>query len=216
MPIPVNQQRTVEIVMNGVASAQGSNSKNIANVYHFYRTTNVPPVSKTHIETAFQAAIGALVIALLNVRYTQTTTTVRIVDDALDQPVIFPESGVGAIAGDSMPIEDMAYVLLRTGIKGKSFRGNKKYGPLSESDSTLATADVLNAAAIARFATLQAALLAGFTDSDGNVWQSQVLSKILGQYLVNPTNVICYPVVQTALNHRISSMRRRKPKSVYV
>jgi hypothetical protein len=216
MPIPVANQRTVEIVMNGAASAQGSNAKNIANVYHFYRTTNVNPVAKDHIETAFQAAIGALVIALLNVRYSQTLTSVRIVDDALDQPVQFVEAGVGAIAGDSMAIEDMAFVLLRTGIKGKSFKGNKKFGPLSESDTTVATADVLNAACIARFVTLNSAILAGFNDADGNHWQSVVLSRLLGQYEVNPTNVIAYPIVQVALNRRVSSMRRRKVKSVYV
>jgi hypothetical protein len=216
MSIPVGSQRTIEVVMNGVAAANGGNAKNIANVYHFFRTTNVNPVSKAHIETAFQGAIGALVIALLNVRYAQTTTTVRIVDDAQDQAVIFPEAGVGAIAGDSMAVEDMAFLLMRTGIRGKSFKGNKKYGPLSETDSTLATADVLNAAAIARFNTLSAALLAGFGDADGNHWQTMVLSRELSQLILNPTNVIAFPVVQLALNHRISSMRRRKIASVYV
>jgi len=213
---PLTSQRSVEIVMKGVVAAAGGNAKNFANVYHFYRINNTAPLSKAHIETAFQAAIGALVIALLNNRYTQTLTSVRIIDNALDQALDFVEAGVGAIAGDSMAMEDMAYVLLRTGIKGKSFRGNKKFGPLSETDTTAGSSDVLNAGAITRFNTLNAAILAGFTDADGNIWQPQVLSRELSQLEVNPTNVISYPIVQVALNHRVSSMNRRKIKSVYV
>lgn len=211
--IPANQITVAEVVMNGIAAAAGSTAVNIANVYHFRRTTTVNVPSKSVLETRFQAIIGAPVIALLNARYAQTNTTIRWVNDPLDQALPFTEAGVGAIAGDSMSSLDAVYVLMRTGIKGRSYRGSKHYGPLSEADTT-ATSDILNAAAIARFATLIAALAAPFTDANGNTWVLQVYSRTLDAFAVKPI-VASFDVSSVLLNKRVGRMKRREAKSVY-
>lgn len=213
MGVPTTNQTVVEITMKGVAAAAGSTPKNIANVYHFRRGSAVPPIVKANIEAAFQAAIGAKVIALLNARYTQSFTSVRVVNDPLDQAVDFAEAGAGAITGDSMSSLDTGYCKIMTGVKGKEYRGNKKYGPMSESDSTT-NGDVFNAGCIARFATLITAVLAGFTDSDGNVWTPVLYSRKNDKTVVKPT-VACADVTGMALNKRIGRLRRREVVSVY-
>lgn len=216
MPIPANQQIHIEVGMFGEASSQGSTSKNILNVYHFQRVPTTSPVNKAHVESAFQSSIGVLVLALLNIRYNQTQNTVRIIDDAMDAPVAFPVTAAGAITGDSMPSYAAAFVLMKTSLRGRSYRGNKHFGPLSESDTTVGTADVLNAAAIARYATLITALGNGFTDSDGNLWQSCIVSRVPpAVYKTNPTNVIANQVTTIILNQRIGRMKRRQVSSVY-
>ena len=213
MSIPATSIVNAEVIMTGIAAAAGSTSKIIENVYHFRRTTTVNSPDKGVLEAAFQASIGAAVIAALNVRYTQTVTSVRWMNDPLDQAFPYAEAGVGAIAGDSMATDNQAYVLLRTGIKGRSYRGNKKYGPLSEADTTT-TSDVLNAAAIARFASIEAALLAGFTDANSNTWILQVYSRVLDKLVVKPA-VAAFDIIAVLLNRRVSSLNRRKVKSVY-
>lgn len=213
MAIPTTTNTVVEIVMKGIAAAAGSTAKNIANTYHFRRGASPLTLVKANIESAFQTAIGANVIALLNARYTQTFTSVRVVNDPLDQAVDFAEAGVGAISGDSMSSLDTAFCKIQTGIKGKLYRGNKKYGPMSESDSTT-TSDVFNAGCIARFATLRTAFLAGFTDSDGNVWVPVLYSR-KNDLLVTKPIVACADVTNFLLNKRIGKLSRREVVSAY-
>lgn len=214
MAIPANQIIHAEVTAQGFAAAGGSNQKNFANVFHFRRTTTVNPVTKAALEAAFQTNIMVPVLAALNNRFTQTFNLIRWADDALDQAVPFVESGVGGVAGEPASTLDAIYVLLRTGIKGRSYRGNKHFGPLSEADCT--TGDVLNAAAITRFAAVVTALGTPFTDSQSNTWVIQVFSRMPpSQLKVNPTVVVANDVVQIALNKRVGRMSRREVKSVY-
>jgi hypothetical protein len=211
--IPVTDQRNVEVIIAGIAASAGIAPKNIQNVFHFYRTTNVNPLSKANVAAAFQTAIGVPLIACLNARYTELEVSVRIQNDDTDQATPFAFSVVGGVTGDSMAVENQIYIKLSTGFKGRSFRGNKKIGPLSEADTTT-SGDILNAAAIARFATLLTAILTNFTDSDGNTWQPMIYSRLLDEFAVRPA-VIAYPVIRGAVNKRVSSINRRKTVSSY-
>jgi hypothetical protein len=199
--------------MKGVAAAGGSNAVNIDNVYHYRRTTTVNPVNKANVEAAFQAGPVAKILLALNARYTQVSTSVRWIDDALDQALPFPETGVGAVAGDSQSTIDAVYILFRTGVKGRSYRGSKHYAPISEADATVG--DILNAAAIARFTAIMTALATPIVDADGNTWVIQVLSRVLSQTEVNPTNIVASDVTSLLLNKRIGRMKRRETSSVY-
>jgi len=215
MPIPDNQKIHVEVHSQGLITAGGSSSKVTLQIYHFRRTSVVNVPSKTVFDTAYQAAIAVPVAAALNNRWAQQFNTIRWLDDAQDAPVQVPHVVVGGVAGDSDVMMNSAFVLFRTGIRGKSFKGGKHYGPLSEADTTAPNTDVLNAAAVARFATLQASLIAGFADANGNTWRLEVVTRTLSQLTVNPTTVTAFDVTQIMLNQRIGRMSTRNPVSLY-
>jgi hypothetical protein len=216
MPIPANQQNNVEIILLGGIAAGGSNNRLTANTFHYQRIASIVAPVKAHVDAIFQTNIVAPIAAALNARWLQSQNTVRIVDDATDPPVPFAHALPGLIAGDSMPMVNAVFILLKTGLKGRKYRGSKHLGPLSESDTTSGTDDLLNVAALARFNTIKTALLTPLTDSDGNVWTLTVLSRQPpSQLLVNPTTVVANPVSTAFVNKRIGRLRRREPKSVY-
>jgi len=205
---------TAEIVMKGAAAAAGGSSVPINNVYHFQRRSSANPLSAVNVEAAFDAAIAAPVLAFLNARYGQTTTDVRFLESTSSPVTTVARTGVGAIPNDSMASECVAYLNVRTQYRGKSYKGNKKYGPLSETDSTT-TSDVLNAGAITRLGAIATALLAGFTDSDGNVWDYGILSRSFSVLDANPVTIEWNKATLIQARHSIGGMDKRKIKSVY-
>ena len=215
MPIPANQVTHCEVKLFGLISSAGSSSKNTVNTFHFRRTTVVNPLSKAHIDTAFQAAIAAKVLLALTLRWAQTFNTVRFLNDATDAPGAFAHANPGAIAGDSMPASNYVYTLLQSGLRGKSYRGNYKLGPPGESATTVGTDDILNAGAITYFGNVASAVLGGFTDADGNIWVPSIVSKKLSQLAINPTFVFYSDVTTIKVNKRVSEMKRRKVASAY-
>jgi hypothetical protein len=215
MPIPSNQITIVETSVIAQVAAGGSNSKPFAFVFHWRRTATVLAVSKAQVDTAFQSSVVVPLALALNLTWTQSNNTVRWVNDALDAPIQFSHAAVGAVTGDRMATIDAAFLLMRTGIRGKSYRGSKHFGPMSESDSTSGTDDIWNAGCLTRLGAVAAAILAGFTDAAGNIWVPSVLSRRLSQLVSNPTTVVANDVVQIAVNKRIGSMRHRHVKSVY-
>lgn len=215
MPIPLTSVTHCEIEMKGIVAAGGSNTVNSDAVFQFRRTSTVNTLVKANIEAAFQTAIAVPITAALNARYTQSMNTVRYINDAMDQPVPVSRAVAGAIAGECLPTHLAAFLLTRTGYRGKSFKGSKHLFPFSEADTTLATADLWNAACKVRLLAIASAWLAGFTDSDSNVWKPVCLSRKLSILNTNPTNVIAYDLTQILVNQRVGSMKRRKVKSVY-
>jgi hypothetical protein len=216
MPIPATSISTVQVNVIGRIAAAGGNVIPTNFGFVFSRTSTVPPLVKSQIDTAFQAAIVVDIGAALNIRWLQQYNTVRYADDAQDAPVQFNHAVAGAVTGDSMPSFSTAYVLFRTGLRGKFYRGSKHFAPLSESDTTTGTDDILNAAAIARWATVRTDLLAGFTDASANVWRFVVLSKTLSQLIVNPTTVVTNVVTEALLNKRIGRMTRSQERLLRV
>jgi hypothetical protein len=216
MPIPSSQIKTVEIHVQGVAGAGGSDSRASDTVFFFNRqNTALALPTKTQLDTAFQAQCVVAMGALLNNRWLQSRNAVRWLDDAEDAFVFLSHAVVGAIAGDSMPTDESMFLYRKTGLRGRQFNSKSHLFPLSESDTTSGTDDLLNAACLARAATLNAAILAGFTDASGNVWQPVVFSKKGSIYKTNPTTIVTNLVTQCLVNKRIGSMIHRKVKSVY-
>lgn len=213
MAIADNLMTNLEVIMKGSAAAAGSNAKNVYNVFHFRRTTVINPFSKAQLEAAFQTNIALIILAALNVRYTQTSTSVRIMNDPLDQAVDFTRVIVASIAGDSMPMHNCAFLKVQTGIKGKSFRGRKFLGPISETDSTT-TSDVLNAGAITRFGTVVSALKTPFIDAGPNTYVFSHFSRKEDELTVKPV-CAAYDVTNVVLNKRIGRIGRRRPVSSY-
>jgi len=215
MPIPGNEVRVAQIIVYGDIGASGSGTKNTVTVFNYRRLAVAVNANKTNLDTAFQALVGVAMIAALNARWTQRRNTVRWVNDAEDGPLEFTHVNVGGVAGDAMTSNETAYLRYRTALKGRSNRGANYFGPLSEADTTAGASDVLNAAAVARFATLVTALGTDIVTAEGNTWRLCILSRIKSQMLINPTELIYNDVTQVALNTRIGDMKRRKVSSVY-
>ncbi len=215
MPIPAPQIVNAEIVMRGIAAGGGSNPANINFVFHYRRVAVSVNPSKTALEAAFNAGPTPPILLLLNARYTQSRNDIRWLNDAEDPYVPTARAGVGGVAGDSLSTFDAAFVLLRTALRGRRFRGSKHFGPMSEADITTANDDVWNAATLVRLGNVATALLVPLTDATGNVWNLSVVSRFLSQLQTNPTNVVSNDVTQALVNKRVGSLNNRKVKSVY-
>jgi len=216
MPIPLASVKNIECQMQGLVTAGGSNNKNANFVFTFRRTSVINAVNKVNIESAFDSNICATLLAALNNRYTQTFNTVRILDDPQDPLFQASEVGVGGVAGDSMPMDVQCFILARTALRGKRFKGGKKLFPMSEADTTAPNTDILNAAAITRLTTFTAAWLGGFTDSDGNVWVPTVYSRISSQPTLLPVaNIVATDVTAILINKRLGRNKKHEVKSVY-
>ena len=215
MPISPALISHAEIQIHGTVTAGGSNNRLTVATFHYRRTAVVNPLSKANLDTAFDAAITAKIALLLNNRWTQSFNTIRWLDDAEDPPLAVSHAAVGAIAGDGMSTVVASYMLFRTAKRGRSFRGSKHLFPLSESDTTAGTEDILNAACLARYASLITALATPLVDASGNTWNGEVVAKTLSQLRVNPTTIIGNDITQILVNKRIGRMRKREVKSVY-
>jgi hypothetical protein len=201
--------------MRGIVSSAGGNSINVENIFYFRRLTTVNVLSETVLETAFQNNLALTILAALNLRYTQTLNAVRFINDQT-RPFVFVNRAIaGTITGDSMPSNTAVYMLSRTAYRGKSFKGGKHFSPLSESDTTTATADILNAAALVRFQAIEAAWFAGWTDGNGNVWRPCVLSKKNSNFQVQPSVVSTSDITQCVTNQRLAKMKKHTIASIY-
>jgi len=216
MPIPLNQVNVVEIQLRGIITGGGAGEVRTNFVFHFRRTAVAVDPVKASINTAFQASISAPIAAALNEDWDASVNSVRYVNDALDAPAEFANSDTGAITGDRLASFATAYLLMRTNVRGRNYRGSKHLGPFSETDVTHATGcDIFNAGAVTRLTTICTAILAGFTDSTGNVWVPCILSRSLSELKDNPTTVITNDVTQVVPNKRVGSEVRRKAPSLY-
>lgn len=216
MPIPLNQVTVAEIQLRGLITGGGAGEVRTNFVFHFRRTAVAVDPVKASINTAFQGAISAPIAAALNEDWEARINAIRYVNDALDAPTEFTNSDEGAITGDRLQSYSTAYLLMRSAVRGREYRGSKHLGPFSETDVTHATGcDIFNAAAMTRLNTIATAIQDGFTDSTGNIWVPCILSRKLSELQDNPTTVITNDVVQVLVNQRLGTEIRRKAPSLY-
>jgi len=213
--LPDAQLLNLQAIVYGIITSGGSNTQNTVTVFNYKRNAVALPQSKSAFDTAFQAGVVVPMAAALNNRWTQQHTTIRFVDDALDSPTLFSHAAVGGVAGDGLSATSAIYIALQSSLRGKSYRGGKWIGPLSEADVTAPDDDILNAAGLGRFNTLKAAIFATITDASTNSWTPSVLSRLKSQLEHNPTTVISTEVTSVLINKRVTSLRQRKVASVY-
>lgn len=213
MSIPLANQKVIELIMKGTCVSPGASAKTINNVFTFRRTTFTDPVVKADIQAAFQLTIGDTILAALNEDYTQTSNSVRILDDAEDVHELSVQAGVGAIAGDRLPTFASVVCPLRTNVRGRRAQGRKSFAPVTEADTLN---DILTGAAVTRWQAVRDAILAGFTDANGNQWLTTVTSRVPPhtQLRVNPTTIRDAVVTSVLLNLTIGRVSQRKQKTV--
>src|SRR5580692_8672858 len=181
MAVPVAQLTHAEIQIHANVAAAGGNAKKAQFSFHYRRTGTAVACTEAALDTVFQANVATPLFLALNNRITQAFNTVRFMDDFTRPLLQVSHALAGAVTGDSMPTVNGVTILYRTSLRGKSYRGSNRFWPISESDTTAATADLLNAGAQALWATFIAAYSTPLTDSTGNTWNPCVYSRALSQ-----------------------------------
>lgn len=217
MPVTPADLRTAEIVLKGTASAEGSDAQDIVNVFHFRRTTTTVPVNKINTQGAFVFNVLPSIVAALNVTYTATEVAIRMLEDVTDPYYVntLASSNLGLVTGDRRKPSDSAFLLLKTPYRGRSYRGSKRFSPMSESDTTAGTADLWNAACLTRLHAIATAIMAGFTSAEGNVWVPCLWSRKQSDMTTVPATVQTFDLSQILVAKRIGSQKSRTVKGVY-
>ncbi|MFZ1006816.1 MAG: hypothetical protein WAN65_08270 [Candidatus Sulfotelmatobacter sp.] len=200
-----------EVKLFGNIAAAGGNSVNTLNIFHFRLSALGSAVTKGALNNAFATNIIVPYATACNVRWSAINSTARFVNDATDVEFSTTSPAVGLVATDSLPTDTCVSMLFRTALRGKRYRGGKRWAAASEADTT---GDVLTGAGLARWQTLQTACNLPFNDANGNTWTPSVLSRFLSQLAVNPTTVIANDVTVVLLNLNIGTMRGRKIATV--
>jgi hypothetical protein len=200
-----------EVTAKGTYAAAGSSAKNIVSVFHYRLALITAPPTKTALETRFDTIVSLPCLAAFNIRYTQQETRVRWINDATDPAVSFARAGVGAIATDSSSVDDCVSMLLRTGLRGRAYRGSKHFVGLNEIDTT---GDVLTGAGLTRWQAVQTGVFATLVDALVNSWVPCVLSRSKSILATNPTTVIANDITQVLLNKNVGIMRKRRVATV--
>jgi len=216
MPLaPAGVNSIVQCEMHGIVAAGDIRALKSVSVYNFRRTATVLPFNRTSVEAAFQTAICIPVTNCLNNRYTQSFNLVRAINDAQMQNLQVSRAVTGAVAGDAMASTCNVYINFKTGVRAQGLKGSKHLFPMSESQSTAANGDIWNAGALVTFGLLVTAILAGFTDADGNVWVPTVVGRKASQLKKNPTVVSYNDIASGQINKRIAKMNHRYLASEY-
>lgn len=212
MTIPAGSIQNVQIVINGTAATGGSSVTPSISVYSYKRTTTVNPFSKANLNTIFQTTVVVPLLAAMNVRWTPSNLTIRVLDDFNDAGQVFTIAGNGAIATDSLPSNQAVYLLFRTALRGRSYRGSKHFGPASEVDTTN---DILTGAGLTRWQAVRDGLAASMVDASGNTWVPTVLSRKFSRLNELPIAFVsAEQITGVLLDLNIGTMRKRRSKTI--
>jgi len=209
----------VEFIIRGSALATGGQTKPLLNVFHFRRLTNSSPLSLTGLMTTLNSTWQDPLLACLNARYTLDQLELRPMDDPAAATLVEPVGASGNLGNAASAYDLLSAVVyqLKTGARGRNFKGSKHFSALDESQ---VTGDELTAAAVtATWDALTAAFaacIAGQSDGAGNTFFPIVLSQELSS--LGPTDIpgifTGADVSSVILNLTIGTMRRRKEKTV--
>lgn len=213
--IPATSILHAQLILRGSVTAAGSTARPMNLVMNYRRTSNVHALVKANIAASWLTAHRTLLLTCLSLRCVLTGLGVRFTDDAIDAESVTTDTHAGLVVGDSMPLTQAAYLKCQTGLRGGNYRGSHHLFPLGESATTVLTDDIFNAGALTYLGNFAAALLAGMTDSDGNIWVPQVLSRKKSQLRYNPTNVVANDITSISVAKRVGNMRHRRVAQLY-
>lgn len=178
-------------------------------VYHYQRTATALPIVKGDIATRWHTAVGLLELGMVTSDCTEEDVSVRCIDDPLDPYTIQPFTGSGARPTPRLPLGIAFAWELRTGVRGRSYKGSKHLGPLSEAD--VSQDEIGGTAILTAIGLYQAAVIASFTDTAGNAWVPFVWSRTLSNMPpLSPADIKGSGVTLATYDKFVGSMRRRK------
>jgi hypothetical protein len=209
--LTLNGGKLIEIVQD-TSFIDSEGIKQVAkNVYHFYRVTAFA-YSAPDIVAAFNDAFVPTYENALNNSCTITQTTVRDLSNPTDAGAALLTLTTGDQLGDRLPSSQAVVVNLKTGLRGKNFRGSKHYVGCSE---TMTTKDELNGSGTVAWVAVGTTLatVPMFLDAANNQWLTCVLSTSLSKLTNTPVVVTYADVTSSTLNLTLGTMRRRKERT---
>jgi len=215
MAIPQDQILGAEVIVRQVFVDANTNNQDCFNVWHLRRLTTAVAPNKANLRAAFDAAIVQLQLLGQAEAITATTIGIRWPNDPEDAEDIAAATPLtaGQIALDSLPQQNAATMQLKTALRGKAFRGSKRFAGIPEAH---ATKGWLNATGAALWVAVRDAINDLITDADSNQWRIAVLSRSRSDFDVVPATLVLNDVVTSVLNRTIGSQDSRKPKNVIV
>jgi len=181
------------------------------NVFHYHNLTDAGPLNKGSLLAAFINNVGDPIAPLMNVRVTLGRADIRIMDNPLD--VVLEQalgSPSGAVTGDPLSASLALVMQFDSGVRGRSFRGRKHFGGLSESDSD--GGDELKASVITSWGSPAAGMGANIDDGTGNEYEPCVLSPTLSSLYQDPPFFTGAAGGTWSVNHILGTMRKRKER----
>lgn len=212
MALPLNQLAYAQVIINGRQAAGGSSSRPCQNVFWFKRANLALPLTEAALVTVFQAAIITPLAAAANIRWLAQQIVCRFVDDPTRPAVGVVDASVGAIGTDSEPQQNTVSMRLVTASRIPRCVGAKRFGGVSEVDTTN---DIL-VAGLARWQAVQAAVLANLpNDANGNVWTPYVISFISSDLGLTPNAlIVAFPIIRVDLRKNIRTLNSRRAAQV--
>lgn len=215
MPVPLTSLTVAEIIMHGDVAAAGAQSRVYDYVWHMRRTATTNSPTELALANAFMTNVGSVVMAALNVRATNAYCSVRFMQDWTRRPVKVVDTTPGARTGDSMVMDDCAFIYWSAMYRGQSGVASKHLYPMSEGDTTT-DGDVFNATCITRLQAIVTAFLAGFTDATSNTWVPVVYSRTQSRPKILPlATIVTNDLVTGFVRKSIGDMKTRRPKITY-
>lgn len=212
MPIADNLKFDVQITVYGDAATGGVEAKPDYNVFTYQRANSIPAFSKTAIYNIFNTTVIAVMALAMNVRWSANIVGIRVLNDAMDAEQTFANAAVGARVLDSLPLNACVSMLLRTDLRGRSFKGAKHFSPASEEDTTQ---DILTGAGLARWQAVRDAVAATMIDANGNAWYPTVYSRKRSTPTLLPVAAIdANEVTDVLLNLNIGKMKKRSSRTI--
>jgi len=204
--------RVLEVEMETRLDWEDGLQTKLFNIFHYHYASGSGAVDLQSFIDNFQTLVVSQIAPLLNVRVINVRSRVRPLDDPL-VPSVEQSSGLynGAVTGDPLSTSLAAVVQFLSDARGRSFRGSKHFGGLSESDTD--GGDELSTTTIGNWATALTQLAANMTDSGSYTYNPCVLSGTLSNVLGTPPSFTGATVSSVSLNHIIGTMRRRKERT---
>lgn len=211
----VDKPYFLEVVLRGHVVDSNDREIPAINIFHFHRLDNTPTYAPGDLVGLVQAVLKDPLLSATNVRYHIEQWEERPIDDPAAASFVIPDPDAGAIGNDASAYANQSavYMLIRTGYRGKSYKGSKHFAGIDEAH---VTRDELVTTGLGLWQNVRNALRtfisAPLTDDNGNIWYPFVLSRELSS--LGPTDI---PAVVSGadwdsveLNLTVGTMKGRK------
>jgi hypothetical protein len=202
---------TLGVAVHGQVTATGGQVRKVFNVF-VYRCPNPGGAGLlNNFIATFDTAVWAVVAPRLHADYTGVEYVGYLpafMDVGLGTS--FPNTQNGAVAGGRLPVDAAVNVGLLTGLRGKTFQGMKRFGPIGTAD---VVSDRLTPAAVAAWGPALAAMTATIMDPFARLFIPVVLSRQLSTPPPPTFIAIGADILSARLNRTIGLARHRRERT---
>lgn len=205
--------KSVGIVAVGTVTDQDGVDHAVCNAFAYYTTDTLSGPFLLRFQGAFDANVMGVIAPLLHEDYV-----------AGEYLIYFParfdpgagSAGLtgqnGAVTGDRLPLSQCVNMGLQTAVRGRNFRGLKRFGPIAEGDTT---GDELSSTAASSWSAAATAVGADLADGFGVTWHPIVVSRKLTAAHPTALEVIGERITSVRLNKTLGFARHRRERGNY-